>query len=406
MPTLRARVVVIGAGVAGVAAAAAFSRAGHHVVVVERDQLPDVPRVRRGVPQGTQLHNLLARAQIHLEQLLPGFLEDLLAAGGVRVDVAGGTDVFELGIRIPRRSFNLSLVCAERPVIEHTLHRLLVQHEDVEIREGQRAAGITVDADVVTGVELDGGGHIHADFVVDAAGSGALSARWLEEAGRQTPPVERRRTRQWYATVTVTRPLQWHGVPRSWMVFPSPPDTRGALLSPLGSNRWHLSLSGAPPHAPTRSMDDVRAHLASIGDGSIAELVAGSAPTQRLFLFRKLEATWRHFERIQEPTIGLLPIGDSFASLNPLLGQGMSVAAWQAAELSRLAATASGVALTKAFLATAAGVIEHAWHLGRLVGPAGQEAADLAMRLLYDPEEHERYVRSWHLLGSNDPPVS
>jgi hypothetical protein len=49
------------------------------VTVVERDELHNTPIHRRGVPQGRQPHLLLARSWQILEELFPGFLDELVA---------------------------------------------------------------------------------------------------------------------------------------------------------------------------------------------------------------------------------------------------------------------------------------------------------------------------------------
>src|ERR1700712_2494137 len=79
--------VVMGASMAGLLAACALSETFDRVVLVERDHLPDDASDRRGVPQGKHLHGLLAGGLVALNNLIPGFEADLLAAGAVRSDM-------------------------------------------------------------------------------------------------------------------------------------------------------------------------------------------------------------------------------------------------------------------------------------------------------------------------------
>ena len=51
------------------------------MTVVERDELPTVGEGRRAVQQGRHAHALLARGHASMEELLPGFTADLIAAG-------------------------------------------------------------------------------------------------------------------------------------------------------------------------------------------------------------------------------------------------------------------------------------------------------------------------------------
>ena len=79
-------VVVIGAGIGGLLAAAAVAGCYQKVIVLDRDRLPDGPALRKGAPQGAHVHGVLASGQTALEALLPGVIDDVFAAGG---DVGG-----------------------------------------------------------------------------------------------------------------------------------------------------------------------------------------------------------------------------------------------------------------------------------------------------------------------------
>jgi glycine/D-amino acid oxidase-like deaminating enzyme len=72
--------VVIGAGITGLSAAGALTDRFERVVVLERDELPDDASPRRGAPQGRHLHGLLGGGQRSLDELFPGFEEELVRA--------------------------------------------------------------------------------------------------------------------------------------------------------------------------------------------------------------------------------------------------------------------------------------------------------------------------------------
>jgi 2-polyprenyl-6-methoxyphenol hydroxylase-like FAD-dependent oxidoreductase len=81
--------VVIGASVAGLLAASVLSEHYSRVTLYDRDNLPADPARRRGVPQARQLHALHARGAQALDELLPGFRDEMIAAGGVTGDMPG-----------------------------------------------------------------------------------------------------------------------------------------------------------------------------------------------------------------------------------------------------------------------------------------------------------------------------
>ncbi|HEU0201542.1 MAG TPA: NAD(P)-binding protein [Burkholderiaceae bacterium] len=92
------RIVVIGAGLAGLCAARVVSEYADEVLIVERDRLPGGPQLRSGTPQARHLHTLLMRGQRDFELLFPGFGAELEAAGAVPIDLARYALSFDLGL--------------------------------------------------------------------------------------------------------------------------------------------------------------------------------------------------------------------------------------------------------------------------------------------------------------------
>jgi hypothetical protein len=73
--------VVLGASMGGLLAARVLAGFYDRVTVVERDTLPTDPVNRRGVPQGRLIHAALARCTHILDELFPGFVDELTAMG-------------------------------------------------------------------------------------------------------------------------------------------------------------------------------------------------------------------------------------------------------------------------------------------------------------------------------------
>lgn len=407
------RVVVAGAGVAGLAAAAALAGRCEELVIVEPDRLPESPVERRGVPQSRQLHNLLGRAQRHLEELFPGFTAGLDSIEAARAPIATATHVFELGVRMPERDLGMELWSATRPAVEW-LCRELLPAPGVVWLEGSRVTGLRLSdgatGRAVTGVEVAGDTRrlIDADIVIDASGAGTRATSWLESAG-ETPPVRLEDdVEQWYVSAVFERPAGWRTRRDFWLTFPHQPSTRGALLSPLGKDHWYLSVSGRGGDLVPGDHQQMLDHVTSLPDDAIAEVLEGAVPRTEPHLYRRPTAVWRRYDLAPGPPAGFLPIGDALGALNPLLGQGISVATWQASLLASAADSEPTVdALTARYLLEAAEPVRWAWHLGQVersepsegaprLGAADWQRVVEAVRA--DPEAHRRYVRVWHLL--------
>src|SRR5205814_10569709 len=94
--------VVIGAGIAGLSAAAAVAPRYGQVVLVDRDSLPDSAEPRRAVTQSYHGHVLLAAGQQALEELFPGLGVELVKAGAIPFDPGMDLGFYRYGARWDR----------------------------------------------------------------------------------------------------------------------------------------------------------------------------------------------------------------------------------------------------------------------------------------------------------------
>jgi predicted NAD/FAD-dependent oxidoreductase len=100
--------IALGASMAGLLAARVLGDFYTTVTVVERGTLGDTAAVRKGVPQGRHTHGLLMRGAQALEELFPGFLDQLIDDGAVVFD---GADLSQLPARwLPGEAVQQSLL--------------------------------------------------------------------------------------------------------------------------------------------------------------------------------------------------------------------------------------------------------------------------------------------------------
>ena len=129
------RAVVSGAGMAGLLAARMLADHFEQVIIVEKDSLPDAPVTRNGVPQANHIHNLHEAGRRTLEDLFPGFSEDLIAAGGNRININRHSRVFIEGDVLAHGSGHIPMYCASRPLFELVTRRRVDDIDNISLRE-------------------------------------------------------------------------------------------------------------------------------------------------------------------------------------------------------------------------------------------------------------------------------
>lgn len=330
--------VVVGGSVAGLLAAAALSAHSDTVTVIEKDELPDEPVHRRAVGQGLQVHALLGAGQAAMERLVPGVVEDMVRAGGVLVD--SGSEIVNYGAngwggRVPTGT---PVICIRRFVLEWALRRRVLALPNVRVVRAI-AAGPVVNDGAVTGVRLKGADRVRADLVVDASGRSSKMPEWLSEHGYPAPEEQQLRSHIGYATVPVRLPVDAmpEGV-AGVLAHPNPGNTKGGAVVPCDSGLHLLAGLGMMNDDPPGDWDGLLAHVDRAASPLIGRIARKAVPAGEIATWRMPGSRRRLWERVERVPDRLLMIGDSVMSFNPIYGQGMSVAAVEAATLASLLA--------------------------------------------------------------------
>ena len=141
----RGHAVVVGASIAGLLAARALSEVFSLVTVFDRDVLPDAPDIRRGAPQSRQAHALLARGADALDQLFPGFVDEMIASGAVAGDPQSDFRWYLDGYLLRPAASGLTNIALTRPLIESLIRTRTAALDGVRIVGSSVGTGLVME---------------------------------------------------------------------------------------------------------------------------------------------------------------------------------------------------------------------------------------------------------------------
>ncbi|TYK53158.1 NAD(P)/FAD-dependent oxidoreductase [Actinomadura decatromicini] len=339
-----AKIVVIGAGMAGLAVALFCARRGHMVTVVERDDQPKPEASaeedfteweRDGVPHARQGHNFLGLSSRIMREEAPDVLDAVAARGAPRVPIAGGDGDEN--------------VLSRRLVYEGALRRVVEAQPGVEVLSGTSVKGLLTRGELagvprVVGVRLPSG-EVAADVVVDASGRRTRSVRWLAEAGCR-PPRE------------TAQPCGFHYLTQHFRLRPG--QSFPALTVPIYVKLDYTKLvlfagdNGCFQVSMTVAADDPLRHR--LREPGVYHRFLESVPLTAPWLDRSepidephpmgnLEDRWRRLVIGGRPVVaGLVLLGDSALQTNPAFGRGVPLAFLQARHFADTVETAGDAA--------------------------------------------------------------
>lgn len=369
------RIVIVGGGIGGLAAALTLARAGRSVTIFERDELVPTATVeeafateRPGAPQAHHTHAFLARTVVTLRQRFPDVLDRILAAGSTTLPAARN-----LGAPQPGDE-DLVFLVVRRTTYEWALRQAVLAEPTAAIRAGAGVVGLTFDTTtastgerpVVTGVRLADGTTIAADAVVVATGRRSALPDWLAEGGVDIAEREHQ-TKLMYLTRWYRRPPGDQPLPESrgmdagfvkYLAVPGDNDSLSITLAirPDDDELRRALLDPARFDEACRRLPGPDRFFAELDLDPLGPVRPMGGLINRLRTFTADDG---------EPLVlGVHALGDAHTCTNPIYGRGCSLALVQATLLGDAFAAFPDdpVARSREFEAASAREIEPWFH--------------------------------------------
>jgi 2-polyprenyl-6-methoxyphenol hydroxylase-like FAD-dependent oxidoreductase len=338
------RVVIVGAGIAGLCAALALAPSGREVVIMERDEAApegDIDTAfedwnRRGVGHLRHSHAFLARLSLLLKAEHPALLDELAAAGCREIGFeASLSDIHKARYRPRPEDADFRILISRRTTLELVIRRYVERLPGVTLHSGVLASGLVTEGQSpvrVTGVETGSGRRFEADAVIEAGGKNAQLIEKLIEDGAPIGEEEETAgilyfTRHWRLNPGQEEPARSRKLRTTgdmgflkYGVFPA---DNGCFSITLCTPEIELELRQAivRPEIFDAICNQIPGTAAWIDP-------ARATPISKVFGMGNLESRWRDMVTEGKPAVlGLFPLGDSLVRTNPLYGRGCSFAA-------------------------------------------------------------------------------
>ncbi|MFV8781403.1 FAD-dependent monooxygenase [Microbulbifer sp. SA54] len=361
--------LIIGAGTGGLLAAAALAPHFKTIRILERDTLPNLPAIRKGVGQAAHLHSLLLGGLQIMERFLPGITQDLVDSGAKRLRAGIDQQIHEYGVWLPERDLGCSILAQSRHLLEHVIRRRVAQLDNVTILDCARIQNLTLnDASCVTGVRLLGpDGHtknIPADIVVDCSGRGGKFVRQLSKTFPGMSRVDEIASNIVYASALVDKPEALADNNENILIIAEPGASAGGALIDIEDNRWFVSLHGRNGMQPPTTVDEWVEFAKRLPSDRIYQRLLNAEKVHPIALYRKPLSTWRRFDLMPSLPQNYYPLGDVVTSVNPTFGQGMTIGFGHAAALDDAFSTEENAkAIQKKYIDSSASWSQKAWRV-------------------------------------------
>jgi len=417
--------LVAGRSMAGLAAAAALSKHFGRVTILDKDPPNELAEPRAGVGQGHHVHVLLKSGEQSIERLLPGTCEKLTSLGAHPIRMSLDMQVYDHGQWLPRRDLGYRNLSASRPLIEQVVLQQLMARHGVEFRHETTVDGLSFNSEGrVDGLRVrsaDKHDVVHADLVVDCTGRLSHTPEDLQGGGYEAADESKFRIGISYTSAFFEAPASFSNEYGLLAIQPKAPRKRGVFIAKTEGGRWLVSLHTRFEKELPNSHEEMSAFARDIETPEAANFLGGAKIQGPVRSYRKLEASWRRYDKARRFPDGLLVLGDAMTSFNPIFGQGMSIAWLQASALDQLLQACSeserGLSgLGTDYFPLAAQISKEAWNGSTLIDSEYEEVIGdrrpgteqwlLYMRALRtllreDPELHADYIGAGQLIVPN-----
>lgn len=337
------RIIIIGAGMAGLWSAMALARQDREILLLDRDPPPPEGGAdeafdswnRRGVGHLRHSHAFLARLRTLIRDEHPQLHEALLACGCRELGFEGSLTAQhkERYVEQPIDK-DLAILTSRRTTLELEMRRYTLGLPGVTLRPQTFVQSLVIEAGApprVTGVRLEDGTELSADIVVDASGRMSQSPEQLAAAGATIPENS-----EACGVIYFTR---------HYRLLPGqsePPRGHAGTTGDLGYLKFGVFPADNGCFSVTLCAPEVEMEMRkAIVDPEVFDAMCRKLPgvepwidparavaTSKVFGMGQLESRWRDYApNGQAAVLGFFPVGDGVVRTNPLYGRGCSFAA-------------------------------------------------------------------------------
>ena len=202
-------------------------------------------------------------------------------------------------------------------------------------------------------------------------------------------------------------PPGWNDASHSFAIYGAPPVSHTGFLFAVEGGRWSCSLNGRFDEAPPKDPEGFMAFAKNLSDPCIHDRISKAKQLTPIRAYNPTHSKWRRYDRLAEFPDRLVPLGDAIAQVNPIYGQGMSLASHHAMSLWKVlqeCARGNGAleGMAKEYLAEASSFTQQVW--------SGLEVVDFAFPKTTgerpaDIEQRQAFVQGLRRLAVEDPEV-
>lgn len=328
------RAVIIGASMGGLLTAKILSEYFTEIVMIEKDKLPDEAVDRAGTPQGFHPHRFTPRLVLILNRLFPGYQDILLENGAPTTYNKYMHQINHYGKVVIGPSQEREITCS-RALVEWTIRGYIRKLPNVKILDQQEVLNLQTNSDgtQVTGVVFRDRvsrqeKSIFADIVVDTSGRRSKLASWLQNLGYEVPAPDRLKVSLAYSTRRFRISTE---LAKKWDVIriaghPST-NTFTGVFSTIEDGVAEVLLYGLGGKYPTIRPDKFYEEASRLSDPSISEMIQKMEPITTPRGFQVPELVRQRFDKMKNWPAGLLVLGDALCHVDPIFGQGITMAA-------------------------------------------------------------------------------
>lgn len=399
----------MGGSISGILSARILADSFDKVIIIEKDNDKDLAQLRKSVPQGGHVNVLLDTGIEIMEELFPNLINKLQQNGGHILDGQNDVAWYHFGVWKKRYRSRFKVSLQGRPFLENFLREsLLDQCSNVTLLTGTKVTGLTYNKNNhrITGVEINNNENINGDFIINAMGRLSPCMKWLNAYGIETPEKSTIDIGMGYTTAYFKKDKISLEDSKALFVHPYPPyNTKYGIIVPQEKNKdgeevYMVSLSGClGDHAKTNFVDFLD-FAKQLDNDKIYKLIKNTKPISDITYYKSNLNVRYFFEKIQNPPKGLISIGDTVLTPNPIYGQGMTIAALETKALE--SALQNGI--EKRFYKKIEPIIDFAWDVTsgenfRYPQVEGKRSLKLIMQNIYTKHLFlltENDIKVWH----------